>query len=246
MQYSTSAGGEKPRLFRLTQCDFPFVEVVAGGRTVLLLPQRLRKIFVESKVHLIRVDSLLLAQKLPNFGSEASGQYSFLPHKDNFGDDTDPKRYLVLSKATSGARGSSTLVCTNEIAMQMLPLEESYFHRERVSLGNERSYNPKFQIAEEDYHRCFDERQGYGVVVGQVCARVQGRIPETTVRLNILNYLIRGLGVEPLMQNLMRTFRDACTEENWEDGGVLIIDNAAVFHLRFGNNAIPPKRNFCV
>ena len=235
-----------PNVKKLTSCQFPLVERSVGGRTVLMFPPELRRLFTKSGAHVVRIPSLSLARLLPNFGSEASGESSFLPHKDNFGDDEDPKRYLVLSKKTPGARGSQTLACMPEVAALMLPTEETYFHANRTLLATERGYNAKFHISEEQYHHCFDDPRGYEAVIAQVLVEVQDQIPELTIRLNILNYLMRGPSVEPLMQELMQTYRSLCVEESWENGGVLIIDNAAVFHLRVGGNFPPLERNFCI
>jgi hypothetical protein len=236
----------KPNVFTLKSCDFCMVESYAGGRPVLLLPSEILRMVVQLNAHLIRIPSLTLAAQLPNFGSEASGEYSFLPHQDNFGDPNDPKLYLMLSIATPGARGAKTLVCLPEHALLMLAVEEAFFRKERIQLGRERAYNPKFQLSESQYHRCFDDLNGYEEVVHEVYVLFQGRIPESTIRLNILNYLIRGPSVEPLMQELMRLFGHLCVEESWEDGGVIIIVNLKVFHMRFGGNPVPPNRIFCI
>lgn len=236
----------KPNVVTLKSREYSMVESFAGGRPVLLLPSEIRRMVIQLNAHLIRIPSLTFAAQLPNFGSEASGAFSFLPHQDNFGDPEDPKLYLMLSIATPGARGAKTLVCLPEHALLMLAVEEEYFHKERVQLGREREYNPKFQISESQYHRCFDEPNGYEEVVQEVYVLFQGRIPESTVRLNILNYHIRGPLVEPLMQELMRLFGHLCVEESWEDGGTIIIPNLKVFHLRVGANSVPPNRIFCI
>lgn len=234
----------KPNVVTLPSCDFPLEETYGGGRTILVLPRELRRLFHEEGAHVVRIHSVEVANIIPDFGSEASGDHSFLPHKDNFGDDKDPKRYLVLSKTTRGARGSRTLACTQSAAYLMLAQEEDYFKQERERLGTERAYNSKFQVSKAQYNQCFDSLTGYESVAQQL-TRTHPHIPPYTIRLNLLNYLIRGSLVEPLMQELMRSWGHWCVEEPWEDGGVLIIDNAAVFHLRVGGNYPPLKRNFC-
>lgn len=234
-----------PNVITLTHVVFPIVEAHDGERKILVLPPELRRLFTGLGAHMVRINSESVANLIPDFGSEASGRNSFLPHKDNFGDDADPKRYLVLSKAARGARGSKTLACLPETAYFMLVEEEFYFRRMREELGKERAYNPKFRISESQYHRCFDEPEGYEAVSREVSQQTRGSIAPYTVRLNILNYLIRGPLVEPLMEGLMRWWGAFCAEEPWEDSGVLIIDNTAVFHLRVGGNFPPLKRNFC-
>ncbi len=113
-------------------------------------------------------------------------------------------------------------------------------------MGKERCYDPRFLITEPQYHRCFDEDEGYERVVGEVL-RKNGRIlQELSVRLGILGYLVRGAYADTIMRTLLACIEGQYFEERWEQGGVLIFDNARVFHARYGGNITPLKRNFCI
>ncbi len=225
---------------------FSITERMIGTRRTLLLPQYWRSAF--RRAHVVRSYSLRLAARIPDQESEASGRYSFTVHKDNFGDDNDPKRFLMLSKPADGARGASTFVCLPEVAFAMLAMEERYFqeHREMFRTEGADAYNPKFQISALQYARCLEEDGGYESVIGELMDTGRSAASREMTSLNVLNYLMRGPGVEPLMQRIREEFRDALYEEPWEKGGVIIIDNARVCHGRFGGNFPPLRRNFCI
>lgn len=244
---AVSKSWEKPRAVTLKCCDFPVVPVETNDRTALMLPPEIRRL-MDTGITIVRINSKELAERLPNYGSEASGRYSLSPHKDNFGNDADPKRYLMLSKTTPEARGASTLIWSADVALKMLPAIEAYFYVQRPYLwaNGEYEYNPKFRISEAQYIHCLKDANGYDEVINALVACYQESISETTLRLNVLNYLMRGPGIEPLMAELVERFGNLCVVEPWEKEGVVIIDNTAVFHARIGGNDPPLPRNFCV
>ncbi len=238
-----------PKLVTLASCDFPIVESELNGFKVLTLPDRLRGLFMEEGAHVVRINSIALAQSLPDYGGKASGEhYSLLPHQDHLDNVQDRRRYLVLSKTTDGARDASTIIMRPDTAREVLSLEERFFKnkRRRAVLGRERCYDPRFLISEEQYHSCFDTDDGYEQVVCDVQAAHGAFSQELAVRLGLLGYLVRGPSADQVLRLLMRHHTAQFLMEPWETGGVVIIDNPNVFHARFGGNYPPLKRNFCI
>ncbi len=234
-----------PQMVTLGDCDFPFIEGDVDGYKTLRLPHRIRRHFEEG-AHVVRINSIELADAIPDFEGRTSGKHSLLPHRDHFGNTKDRRRYLMLSKATHGARGATTLVMLPNVAPEMLRIEEAFFTTDyRDAAGAERSYDERFSISKRQYDQCFDEERGYEEVVAQMLRPGASMEERISLRLNILDYLIRG----PLADMVLREMRKQLThfflEEHWERGGVLIIDNACTFHARAGGNDPPLQRNFC-
>lgn len=224
--------------------NFPIVEVEIPGYGVALeLPLDLRKLFDEG-AHVVRINSLELARWIPDFGGKTSGNFSLLPHRDNFGSREDRRRFLILSKTSAGARGSSTLVMSDATATKYaLRIIERHFKKAYPRLGYQ-PYDERFSIEKGQYERCFT-KGGYECVVRELVALGKGGDTEELIRLNLLNYLIRDEEADVLMEKVVRAVGDRCYIERWEEGGVVIIDNARVIHARFGGNYPPLKRNFC-
>lgn len=229
-----------PHVVRLASCVFPLVETTVHDYRVLVLPPGLRALFSEG-AHCVRINSQELAGSIPDFGGKASGNYSLLPHQDHFGDTSDPRRYLMLSKHHKGARGSSTLVFLPDVALRIYSFVEHAFKERRIQCGSEREYDSRFVISEAQYHRCFDRETGYEEVAEEV---LQGRPVHD--RLNLLGYLIRGSYADTVMERIAALVGAECYIERWEKPGVVILDNARVFHARLGGNEPPLQRNFCV
>ena len=246
-----------PKAVTLKTCDFPIVKGNIAGYNVIKLPQVVRRIFDKEGASVVRISSRRVANSLPDFGGKVSGRFSLLPHQDHLdpaknklepGKGRDARRFLILSKRTDGARGSSTLVITPRVATVMLPFEEVWIKddaRRRV-IGKERNYDSRFLFTEEQYDRCFDEKGGYERVVAEVVGHGATKRRELAVRLGILGYLMRGSHADIVMEEVVRARRGKYFEERWEKGGVVIIDNRAVFHARLGGNTPPLQRNFGV
>lgn len=234
-----------PKMVTLPDCDFPLIEGSVNGYKTLHLPEELRRYFIEG-AHAVRILSLRLAATIPDFEGRTSGKFSLLPHRDHFGDTGAPHRYLTLTKHSPGKRGATTLAFLDEAAPHVLRVEESFFNVPgfRVAAGAERSYDARFKISELQYDRCFDTEHGYEEVVAEMLLPGATPAQHISTRLNVLDYLIRG----PLADTVMRDIRKECgsmlLSESWEEGGLLILDNARVFHARDGGSD-PLQRNFC-
>ncbi len=238
-----------PKAVTLPTCNFPIVEGNVDGYKVLTLPQELRKIFDEEDASVVRINSLTIAHAIPDYGGRGSGEhFSLLPHQDHSDPYNDPRRFLMLSKLTDGARGSSTLIMTPDVAATLLPLEEVWIKDDgrREMIGKERSYDPRFHITQEQYDCCFDEKGGYERVIASVAGHSRSRERVLTVRLGILGFLIRGSCADEVMRELVEKCQDQFLEERWDYGGIVIMDNRRVFHARLGGNSPPLQRNFCI
>lgn len=237
------------KVITLDTCDFPIAKGDVAGYTVLHLPEHLRKLFDERGADVVRINSLKVARTIPDFGGKGSGEdYSLLPHQDHLDPHGDARRFLMLTKLSEGARGSSTLMMKPQTAASMIPLEEVWLRDDarRAIIARERKYDVRFRITEEQYHRCFDEKGGYEHVVTTVTGKNATHKRALAVRLGILNYLIRGPHTDEVMRDIVKKFEGAFIEERWDQGGIVILDNPKIFHARFGGNTPPLQRNFCI
>ena len=233
----------------LEQCAFPIVQSEVAGYKVLMLPEELRRLFDEGRASVVRINSIEVANMIPDFGGRGSGEsHGLLPHQDHLDPSGDQRRFLMLSKGTNGARGASTLILNPSVAAAMLPYVQIWLTNSarRLILGNERAYDRRFLISPEQYNSCFDVDGGYEQVIATVLGANATAQRELAVRLGILGYLMRGPSADCSMQELMEAFPGTFYEERWEQGGVVIIDNPRVFHARMGGNNPPLQRNFCI
>jgi hypothetical protein len=240
------SASDLPKAVELKTCEFPIVEGNVNGYQTIELPQGLRKIFDQQHAHVVRVSSIGLAKTIPDYGGKASGDnYSLLPHQDHLNPAGDRRRFLMLSKLTDGARGSTTLIIMPGVAAAMLSDVEAWVKNDsrRAQIGAERNYDKRFRITEQQYNDCFDDKNGYERAVAAVMER--GRGQEFSARLGIMGYLVRGLNADKVMGEITDKFRGKFYQEKWESGGMVIIDNSRVFHARLGGNKPALKRNFC-
>ena len=238
-----------PKVVELETCDFPIVPGRVGSYRVLELPANLRTIFEQDGARVVRINSLDVARTIPDYGGKGSGEhFSLLPHQDHFDASTDRRRFLMLTKLVGGARGSSTLIMTRDVASAMLPIVQQWITDDarRVCVGAERCYDRRFLISKTQYDCCFDKKGGYEQLVAKVLEDENAnRQRELALRLGLLGYLIRGRCADQVMQEIVRELAGQFVEERWERNGMVIIDNRNVFHARFGGNIPPLKRNYC-
>lgn len=253
----TSERAPGPKVVELTDFDvgdFPIVEGVVTDEhgepyNTIELPEKLRKLFDEQGAAIVRVNSAELAAKLPDYGGRASGDYSLLPHQDHVDPEHDRRRFLMLSKLDEGTRGSATIAMTPEAARALLSVTEAYFRQHRLEIAAERHYDQRFIISEAQYNQCLDSDEGLDEVVREIVGDDASPLRVLRVRSGILGFLVRGSYADDLVQDelferLVTDMPGQMAIENWEQPGVLIIDNAVVFHMRCGGNNPPLKRNF--
>ena len=237
-----------PRVATLVLPEFPITRADVDGYAVLRLPEQVREVF-EDGANLVRVHSAELAETIPNFGGKTTGEeYSLCFHQDHLNPHDDPRRYLMLTKHSGEARGSSTLAILQSAAQDVLAIEERHFKDPalRAFMGHQRRYDTRFLISEEEYDRCFDTENGYEETVAAYVARHRHPPDDLCVRLGILGYLIRGSYANQLVGETLEGIDGRFFAEEWMEAGMLIIDNPAVFHARLGGNQPPLQRNFCI
>jgi len=237
-----------PRVATLDLSAFPIERDEVDGYAVLRLPEPVRAAF-DGGANLVRIHSAALAETIPDFGGKTSGEdHSLCFHQDHVNPHEDPRRFLMLTKHGVGVRGSSTLAIMPSVAQRVLAIEERHFRDPalRKRIGRERKYDPRFLISEQEYDRCFDTGGGYEDTVAAYVARHEHPPDDLSVRLGILGYLIRGAYADRLVGETLQGIAGAYFAEAWTEGGMLIIDNPAVFHARLGGNVPPLQRNFCV
>ena len=242
-----------PKILTLEECEFPIVpsKVVTDRGSeydVLVAPQRVRGLFDDEGAQIVRVNSLRLAAAIPDFKGKGSGSHSLLVHQDHEHPARDPRRFLMLSKTTSGPRGSSTIFMGRNAAEDALAVEEDMFADEmiRAYAGSEREYDARFTISREQYDRCFDDPIGYECLIDELVAGCDSRDRRLAIRLSVLGFLIRGEVADLILPEVLKACAGRFVEEAWEKAGVAIIDNSAVFHARLGGNDPPLQRNFCI
>ena len=236
----------KPKMITIDSCDFPIVETEREDYKVLMLPSDVRTLFDEEGAHVVRINSLEIAKRIPDYGGKTSGNYSLLPHQDHLGKDMKA-RFLALSNLSEGPRESVTVVTLPNTAARILAIEEAYFSdpERRSAIGKNREYDPRFCITEAQYDRCFDHEDGYEEAVAVVAGKRPSAALELAARLGIYGYLMRGPAhADELMQRIVARTKNSLLIEEWNEPGVVIIDNDRVFHARFGGNTPPLKRNF--
>jgi hypothetical protein len=235
-----------PKVEEIEDCEFPIVQqTLESGYKVIQLPQNVRAIF-DSGTHVLRINSLSIAQSLPDFGGESSNTaaYSLLPHKDV--PPGDPRRFTILSKLTDGHRDGSTLTMLPEAVATALPSIEEYFAEHRIALGGERTYDERFRLSKEEYDRCFDSPSGLKEAMREMLAGETSAEAQLFARSSLFGYLIRGPHADVVLNELLVNMGGQYISEDWERSGVSIIDNAQVFHARLGGNNPPLKRNLAI
>lgn len=235
---------DTPRVALLELSEFPIRERKVGTYNVLWLPAPIRAAF-DRGADLVRVTSVHV---ITDFGGKTTGeQHSLLFHQDHM-NPRDRRRFLMLTRRGGSVRGGRTLAITPRTAKRVLAIEERRFADPvlRMRLGNERAYDRRFRISEQEYHRCFDTAAGYEHAVSAYLKRHPQVRDELCVRLGILGYLIRGPYADLLMQDLLNHLGDEYFAESWTEPGTLIIDNRAVYHARWGGNQPSLQRNFCI
>lgn len=237
-----------PNVKTLCLSKFPIERDEVDGYAVLRLPEPVRAAF-KGGANLVRIHSAELAKTIPDFGGKTTGEHhSLCFHQDHVIPDEDPRRFLMLTRHDDRIRGSSTLALMPGVAESVLAIEERRFKDPalRARIGRERSYDPRFLISEAEYDRCFDADDGYESTVAAFAARHKNHAGQLSVRLGILDYLIRGAYADLLMQETLQSIAGKLFAEEWTEPGMLIIDNPAVFHARLGGNVPALQRNFCI
>lgn len=238
--------GDRPKVTTVSNCDFPIVEGIARGFKVLKIPQDIRDLFDRDGFEVVRIESADVAKSIPNFGGKTSGEYSLLPHQDHFDPGGDERRFLMLTQTASSNREALTVCMAPLTAAHALEMEEAWIQRgtNLLRARGEEAYDPRFAITLRQYERCFEGSRGYEEVLSEVLGNERGQRRELCVRLGIIGFMLRGTCADEVMEDVIERLAPACHFETWEKPGVLIIDNRAVFHGRYGGNDPPLQRNY--
>lgn len=192
----------------------------------------------------IFISSKDLADKIPNLGGLTPSNYSLLPHQDHL--PNDKKRFLGLSKTDYSSRGSKTYIVSSDLVKEEIDTFIQYFNENIEDIRECFKYSPSFKITEEQALRCFN-----GELEEVIKEYLGEEINEENLlfaRSGILNYLIQGDHTNRLVDQFISKYEnsDMLYVHEWDEPGILIIDNSKVFHGRIGNNSNPIKRNWFI